>query len=194
MTIMTLREALQLRVPVDEEGYVLDVLSRSGSVTGHVKLKGERYKQLHALLTNTTGRRIWMQLAARACHSYIRKDEDWANFLGGDPKDFMRVDVNDNLLDALLTNVPDEFYDWVTKQIDSIEDNVSDLITQAHALAAQVKQIEGNKEQYLHVKDHPLATSILHFARTGNSDRVFLDAWKISKPAGDETPFKSIED
>lgn len=190
---ISLGEALALPIPDDEEGYVLDICSGS-TVLDHLKLKGDRYKQLHALLTNTTGRRIWVQLAARACHSYIQKDEDWGSMLGGDPADFKRVDLKDNLLDSLLTNVPDEFYDWVTKQIDSIEDNVSDLTVQAFTLANRVRDIEDNREQYEIVKDHPLATGILHLARTGNSDRIILKAWNISQPAGDETPFKTMED
>lgn len=188
---ITLKEALELPIPNDEEGYVLDVLD-GRYVTGHVKLKGEAYKLLHGLLTNTNARRIWAQLAWRACHDKLdpEKPKTWASRLGNDPEDFKRIDVTKTIEETFLEKVPDEFYGWVTKQIDSIESNVYDLIGQGMVLANKLYGIEDRRERYEIVKGHPLQTEILRFAESGNPDGIHVLAWKLSKP-GDETPFKS---
>lgn len=201
--MITLEEALKLPIPNDEEGYVLDLLSEKIvgegrereshiTITGHVKLKGEAYKLLHGLLTNTNARRIWAQLAWRACHDKLdpEKPKTWASRLGNDPEDFKRIDVSKTIEETFLEKVPDEFYGWVTKQIDSIESNVYDLIGQGMVLAEKLKGIEDKRERYEIVKGHPLQTEILRFADSGNPDGITVLAWKLSKP-GDETPFKS---
>ncbi|QFG12276.1 RNA ligase [Arthrobacter phage Racecar] len=190
---MLFSEALELPIPANEEGYVLDIHNVYGMVTGHVKLKGEEYKILHGLLTNTNSRRIWIQMAARACHHLIHTEKAWAN-LGGDPEDFKRVNVEEDFLESLLSNVPDEFYDWVTRQIDRMQDQVDDWKIQAESLATILKGIDSDRERYEAVKHHPLCREILQFAKTGNFDTVVLKSWKLVKPAGDETPFKQIED
>jgi RNA ligase len=192
----TFADALALQVPDDEEGYVLDVL-QNGDTVAHIKLKGETYKILHGLLTNTNARRIWVQLAARDCHWFIEKPEDWAHKLGHDPADFARVDVEKDLTETLLTNVPDEFYTWVTKQIDSINDKVSDLIIQSIALAGQISLIGDKRARFEIVKSHPMCKEILALAsQSGDFDlsMITAKAWKLAKPAGDETPFKTQEE
>lgn len=197
-SVITLKEALELEIPADEEGYVLDIIDQFPGgyrkSVGHVKLKGETYKILHGLLTNTNARRIWVQLAARACHHLVTKDKQWAGFLGHDPEDFKRVNVEESLEETLLSNVPDEFYGWVTEQINSINSSVVDFIDQAVVLADKVKGVESPRERYEMVKDHPMTTDILHLASGGSSDKIMLKAWKLSKPSGDETPFKTQED
>lgn len=204
---ISLQLALNLPIPSDEEGYVLDIYEYvrkfSGGryeVTGHVKLKGEEYKILHGLLTNTNARRIWVQLAARACHEYIDVPEQWAHKLGNDPADFARVDVTKSIEETLLTNVPDEFYDWVTKQIDSMTDRVSDLVAQAQFLALQVRGISDKRSRYEWVKDHELCKEILALASSIDNDAeddlgpIVTKAWKLVKPAGNDTPFSQEED
>lgn len=193
---MTLAEALALPIPDDEEGYVLDVLESEGSFESlaHVKLKGETYKLLHGLLTNTNARRIWTQLAWRACHSLVPDDPKvWASRLGNDPEDFKRVDVTKSIEETFLEQVPDEFYSWVTKQIDSIQDNVYDLIGQGEVLADKIKGLPKGRERYELVKDHPLVTEILRYAEFGDNSGMTVLAWKLSKP-GDETPFQIKEE
>lgn len=205
--LMTLEEALALQIPSDEEGYVLDIIDvkqkftgERHDVTGHVKLKGEEYKILHGLLTNTNARRIWVQLAARACHEYIDAPDQWAHKLGNDPADFARVDVSKSIEETLLTNVPDEFYDWVTKQIDSMSDRVSDLVAQAQFLALQVRGISDKRSRFEWVKDHELCKEILALASSIDDDveddlgPLVTKAWKLVKPAGNDTPFSQEED
>jgi RNA ligase len=200
------KEALKLPIPADEEGYVLDILDEKfvmGSngrldshvtTTGHLKLKGEEYKILHGLLTNTNARRIWVQLAARACHHWIEKDQDWARLLKNDPEDFKRVKIDKDITETLLTNVPDEFYGWVTKQIDSINDKVSDLVIQSILLAGQLSMIGDKKARFELVKDHVMCADILRFVESRDESRIILKAWQLAKPEGDETPFKQEED
>jgi RNA ligase len=200
---MLLSEALALPIPDDEEGYVLDIKNDFGMVTSHVKLKGEAYKLLHGLLTNTNARRIWVQLAARDCHDLVhelaekrKKDvsKTWATFLGWDPVDFERVDVTKSIEETFLTNVPDEFYDWVTKKIDSINDTVLDHIAQSIALAGQISLIDDKKKRFELVKDHVMCTEILRLAESRDTSPVVLKAWQLAQPAGDDTPFRTQED
>lgn len=202
----TLEKALKMDIPADEEGYVLDILDEkivTGSngykeshvtITGHVKLKGEEYKILHGLLTNTNARRIWVQMAARACHHWIEKDEDWARLLQWNPEDFKRVDVEKDIVETLLTNVPDEFYDWVTKKIDAINDSVSDLVIQAILLGGRASLIDDKRQRYESVKDHPLCREILNFVDSRDDSKIIVKAWQLAKPEGDDTPFRAEED
>jgi RNA ligase len=206
---MPLSEALGMQIPADEEGYVLDLFDKEfdqyghGTVIGHVKLKGEEYKILHGLLTNTNARRIWVQLAARDCHTLVEKvaiDNEkeigkvWATYVGHDPADFLRVNVEKDIVDTLLTNVPDEFYDWVTKKIDAINDTVSDLIIQAITLGGQVAMVDDKRARHEMVKAHPLCKEILLYAEDRDLTRITLKAWKFAKPEGDDTPFRVDED
>lgn len=198
----TFEKALKMDIPADEEGYVLDILDEKivgegrnreshVRVTGHIKLKGEEYKILHGLLTNTNARRIWVQLAARACHHWIERDQDWASRLKNDPEDFKRVDVTKDISETLLTNVPDEFYGWVTRQIDSMNDMVSDLVIQSILLAGQLCMTDDKRARFEAVKDHPMCMEILRYIESRDESNLIIRAWALAKPAGDETPFKT---
>lgn len=57
--IMTLAEAIALPIPDDEEGYVLDILDEYLNVIDHLKLKGDRYKELHAAIFGLTEARVY---------------------------------------------------------------------------------------------------------------------------------------
>lgn len=189
----TLSDALAMEIPDDEEGYVLDVLQH-GETVSHVKLKGETYKILHGLLTNTNARRIWVELAARACHHWIETDNQWASLLENDPEDFKRVKINKTIEETLLTNVPDEFYDWVTKKIDSINDMVSDLVIQGILLGGQITMIDDKRKRFELVKGHPLCKQILNYAESRDETKLIIKAWQLAKPEGNDTPFRTQED
>jgi len=189
----TVADALKMEIPDDEEGYVLDVL-RGGETASHVKLKGETYKLLHAILTNTSARRIWVEMAARACHHWIETDQQWASLLNNDPEDFKRVKVEKSIEETLLTNVPDEFYDWVTKKIDSINDTVSDLVIQGILLGGQIAMIDDKRKRFETVKDHPLCKQILAYADSRDETKMIVKAWQLAKPEGNDTPFRTQED
>ena len=200
--VITLAEAFKLSVPDDEEGYVIDV-QPYGLPDFHVKLKGETYKALHAILTETSARRLWCQMAWRACKDLLPAAEEgsdaaekvWAFRLGNDPADFKRIDTSKSIEESFLEHVPDEFYDWVTKQIDSIQDNVYDLLGQGKVLADKIKDMPKSAERFRIVKEHPLQTEIIRYVDSGCEDDSGMTvlAWKLSKP-GDETPFKTKEE
>lgn len=203
--VITLADAFRLSVDDAEEGFVIDCQPGwQGDVFHddfHVKIKGETYKLLHAILTETSARRIWAQLAWRACKDLLPEAEEgtdaaekvWAFRLGNDPADFKRIDTTKSIEETFLEQVPDEFYDWVTRQIDSIEDNVYSLIGQGMVLAEKIKDMPKSKERHDIVKDHPLVTEIIRYADWGDSSGMTVLAWKLSKP-GDETPFKTQEE
>lgn len=77
---MTLGEAIALPVPDDEEGYVLDV-HHDGKLY-HLKLKGDRYKELHSVIFGLNERKIWEVMKSGAHKEFIEAlpDElqDWA--------------------------------------------------------------------------------------------------------------------
>lgn len=191
---ITLAEALALPIPDDEEGYVLDIHTKDRDTIGHVKLKGERYKQLHALMTNTNARNVWIQLAVRELHEYIQKPNEWATFLEMDPKDAERVDTSTSFAEW-LGEVPDEFGEWVDQVRNDI---VTDMCSYASKFAneyALASQIEDKRARYEQVLSKSLAgKEIGRWVDTGDATPVYLKAWKLAKPAGTNTPFRKDED
>lgn len=69
--IITLAEALALEIPDNEEGYVLDILDAELEVVDHLKLKGERYKALHAVIFGLTVKTIWEQCQNRTIMTFV---------------------------------------------------------------------------------------------------------------------------
>jgi RNA ligase len=57
--VITLAEALALPIPDDEEGYVLDILDPEWEVIDHLKLKGDKYKELHSAIFGLTERKVY---------------------------------------------------------------------------------------------------------------------------------------
>lgn len=56
----TLDKAIATPIADDEEGFVVDVLDpETFEVTHHIKLKGSRYKELHAAIFGLNERKIW---------------------------------------------------------------------------------------------------------------------------------------
>jgi RNA ligase len=68
---ITLGEALALKIPDNEEGYVLDILNTQGVVVDHLKLKGERYKELHAAIFGLSEKAIWEQMVEGTHFDFI---------------------------------------------------------------------------------------------------------------------------
>lgn len=78
---MTFAEALALPIPDDEEGYVLDVRHFNGpGLRGHIKLKGDRYKELHGAIFGLSERKIWEAMG---------RDEDMVEFVAALPDELM---------------------------------------------------------------------------------------------------------
>lgn len=190
----TFAEALAMPVPDDEEGYVIDWLSEDRQMLGHVKLKGERYKQLHALMTNTNARNVWIQLAVRELHEYIQKPKEWATFLEMDPKDAERVDTSTSFAEW-LGEVPDEFGEWVDQVRNDIVVAMCSYASKFANDYALASQIDDKRARYEQVLSKSLAgKEVGRWVDTGDATPVYLKAWKLAKPAGTNTPFRKDED
>lgn len=103
--IMTLGEALALPIRDDEEGYVLDILDEYFNVIDHLKLKGDRYKELHAAIFGLTERKVYDAWLTDGASTLIESLPDevqpWA------------LDVAQRLdreWDNLMTTVREDFY------------------------------------------------------------------------------------
>ena len=69
--VITLAEALALEIPDNEEGYVLDILNDDLEVIDHLKLKGDRYKELHAAIFGLSEKAVWEQMQACTINEFI---------------------------------------------------------------------------------------------------------------------------
>lgn len=186
---MTYGEALAMKIPDDAEGWVIDFLDDAGRVVDHQKLKGEIYKMLHAILTNTSARRIWAQMAARACHQWITKPKDWAMHLGQDPADFVRVDVSKPLAET-LGDVPDEFLEWVETKVVEIEANVERHLAAMRYDFSWLKAFEG-RERFEEGRGILEFNEINRSIRDNDERHMILRAWREAYPDGHDLPFMS---
>jgi RNA ligase len=107
---MTFAEALALPIPDDEEGYVLDVRSfdNPGVLRGHIKLKGDRYKELHGAIFGLSERKIWEAMG---------RDDDMEEF---------------------VASLPDELQPWAQGVVDRISDEWEDKVLSVSAAMRDV--------------------------------------------------------
>lgn len=95
---MTFADALALPIPDDEEGYVLDIRSfNTVGIRGHIKLKGDRYKELHGAIFGLSERKIWEAI--------------------GENRD----------MDMFVADLPDELMPWAQGVVDRITREADDL-------------------------------------------------------------------
>lgn len=186
--VMTLSDALQLPIGDNEEGFVLDILDKDFIVTGHVKIKGDAYLRLHKIMTNTSARQLWIELAARELHGVL-EGKNWAK-LGQDPADFERVDTSVSLED-FIGDVPDEFRIWVDKTLDEILESVSNAVEVADSLARVLRGMNP-KDQFDVAKNFPMAKEIMAALRENPkaSDMILTKAWALARPSH-ELPFST---
>lgn len=90
---MTFAEAVALPIPDDQEGYVLDIFNDLGDTIGHLKLKGDRYKELHGAIFGLSERKIWES---------IGRGEDMEEF---------------------VSSLPDELIPWAQGVVDRIRED-----------------------------------------------------------------------
>jgi RNA ligase len=81
---MSLAEAIALPIPDDEEGYVLDILDEYLNVVDHLKLKGDRYKELHAAIFGLSERAVWEQMQAGTINEFLEALPDEVQGWAGD--------------------------------------------------------------------------------------------------------------
>lgn len=127
--VITLAEAIALPIPDDEEGYVLDVLDFKGNTIDHLKLKGARYKELHAAIFGLTERKVWEQMQAGTAGVFINTLPDevqpWAKAVR-----------------ARLGQEYIEFYDEIFGAVAALE-KLSDRKEQAAKVMADFKHLSG---------------------------------------------------
>lgn len=104
---MTFAEALALPIPDDEEGYVLDVRSFNGpGLRGHIKLKGDRYKELHGAIFGLSERKIWEAMG---------RDEDMEEFVAALPDELMPW------AEGVVENLSNQWLDHVTSVTSALQ-------------------------------------------------------------------------
>src|SRR5690606_21144935 len=114
-------DALPATIPDDEEGFVLYWPESNF----RCKVKGATYVHLHSILTETSSRDLWRNMAVHACKGYIEKPTHWGSYLNMDPNDAFKILAgHEDWLPAILEGVPDEFYTWVRITINSIQEKV----------------------------------------------------------------------
>lgn len=189
---ITLAQAIAMPIPDDEEGYVLDVIgnSMSGHTIDHLKLKGQTYMALHGILTNTSARRLWVQLAGRELKEYIEDPKDWARLLKHDPADFERIDFTKEFLEGAIDGIPDEFYDWVTDKMLEIKDAVRREYAETRELADKHRHLDG-RELFEAIKHHPARHAVTQYIRSGRDAPLLFNAWIKAKPKGLDLPFRT---
>lgn len=123
-----------------------------------VKIKHDEYVRLHRLLTGVSSKTIWELLR------------------------------NDETLDAILDNIPDEFYDWVMGIYQDLTTKYAELVDKVEQAVKDVPQGVPRKEQAAWIfKNHPDISAMLfsHLDGKPYSDII----WKQLKPKY-EQPFK----
>lgn len=94
---LTFAEAIALPIPDNEEGYVLDIISGSSESIGHIKLKGDRYKELHGAIFGLSERKIWEAMG--------REDD----------------------MDEFIASLPDELIPWAQGVVNRIGNEWDEL-------------------------------------------------------------------
>lgn len=189
--LMSYGEALALPIPDDEEGYVIDIFGLNGGAIDHLKLKGNFYVFLHGLLTNISGRRIWVQMVAHEFADHSWSDKEMGHLFGHNPEDFKRIDTSKSLMDS-ISGTPDEFRDWVLKTVTEIRSNVDEEINDATDLADLIRHLEG-RERYEAGKHSPMYAQINQYLNSGNLDVIKAQAWKRAYPSGKDLPWITEE-
>lgn len=176
----------------DEEGFVLYWPAKNL----RLKVKGATYVHLHRIMTNMSSRAIWVYLAANDCKDFFSTEKEWAYYMQYDPKKFMdALKDGDDWLVPFITDVPDEFYDWIKKTIFDLKQQKRVVYTEMRGRVEALKLIEEGKKRaevaskYEHGK-------VLLFAASGdrNIDRVLTPyAWRMVFP-GRELPFAADDE
>ncbi len=127
-----------------------------------IKMKGEEYSRLHRLITGFSTKSIWECLK------------------------------NDQNLDSILKDVPDEFYTWTRAKEKEIKQKHKDLTTIAYQIFKAAENLESRKEQALFLikesdGDRTIAGLVFAFLDKKDVDKI---AWKFLKPAY-ELPFRT---
>lgn len=191
---MTYGEALALPIPDDEEGYVLDIIGMEGTISGHLKLKGDRYKYLHYIMTNLNAKNIWDEYVARTLtQNGIPIVKGVESKLGRDYRVLANIDVTAPFWET-FKEVPDEFIDWVKGVWNDIENNHIKLVGEAVKILGEMRKITDGRERYETFKDYPFYKDLNRFMSSGDDSDMTMRILGSIMPSGAESPFKSKVD
>lgn len=148
----TLAEALQAPVRDNAEGFVVRFLD--GTM---VKLKLERYVQLHKIVTGMSKKTVWEHASE------------------GKP------------FEDLITDLPDEFHDWLTKVWAMLQEQHSAAAREAMATFESIREMcpPGDRKAFAEMAKRHDNRSLLFCLADGQHDRMNSAIWKQLKPRGD---------
>ncbi len=188
----TYAEAIAMPPRENAEGIVI-YFERTGE---RLKVKQDDYKALHFIMTNCTAKRLWAHMAVNATKHLIDidKPKHWASYLKLDPEIAKQVLVaGEGWLDKYITNVPDEFYQWVQEKLVFFPAEVERLRTAAQLEYERLlAEVDGDRSKFFAlIRKHPL-NGLLSLIYDNKSIELLL--WLMVKPLH-ETPFmESLED
>ncbi|NIL77630.1 RNA ligase [Rhodococcus sp. B10] len=148
----TLGEALRAPVRDNAEGFVVHF--QDGTM---VKLKLERYVQLHKIVTGMSEKTVWEHAAA------------------GKP------------FEDLVLDLPDEFHDWLTKTWLTLQKQHRAIADTARAAFDSIREIapSGDRREFAEIAKRHDNTPLLFCLLDGQQDRMNTAIWKTLKPRGD---------
>lgn len=197
---MALKSALHHLVGIQRsnaEGVVLRFLNTDD----RYKIKQDDYVALHRILTNTSARTIWTYLAVNACRDLITQPKHWGSRLGIDPKRAVEIlAVGDSWEDRMLSNVPDEFYAWVSTVIKRVQVEVAEMMQHlAESLVAASYRLSGTypdgwsrSDLFAYLKsEHPDDFGAIMALWDGKDTTIYC--WKQAYP-GVESPFMNTSE
>lgn len=131
----------------DEEGYV--VRFDNGQ---RVKVKGERYRQIHAALSGLTSRTVWEAVSSGQA-----------------------------AFDQLIAAIPDEFHGWVHQEADALWSENTAKVFELHKAVDSVRGLATRKEQAIALlRDHREMASAAFLVLDGRDFMPVL--WKMVYP------------
>lgn len=188
---LTVRDALALPPRSNAEGLVLDIQTKDGTV--HLKVKQEDYKRLHAIVTGTSERNLWVYLVAEKFQHLIKKPQHWGSIFLHDVEAFTSVikegpEWRQRLFDA----VPDEFEEWVHRTLNRLETEAN-FFADLNIKKAEKIALLPDREQFEVAQNEPYVTEIMRYIRNGDVDGIYMRAWRDVQPRGVCRPFSVDE-
>lgn len=128
-----------------------------------LKFKFDEYVRLHRLLTNVSTKTIWEMLK------------------------------NEQPIEQILDNVPDEFYEWVREQADKLKADFTDIEFAAQNTLRHVQHLPTRKEVAADVvmQNMPLIRAVVFAMLDGKEYRQII--WKSLRPKYERPFIKDID-
>ena len=185
---LTVAEALALPPRKNAEGLVLDIFTEGGLM--HLKIKQEDYKRLHAIVTGTSARSLWVYQVAELFKDdpYILKDpKHWGSIFKYDVEAFVDAAEKGDWKAHLFDTVPDEFENWVHKTLEEHEQAANEIINDVFLYSENIRHLK-DQELWLATRDHPFVTEIVRYIRHGDAAGIRMKAWADIQPFGVSLP------